>query len=156
MAVACRRASPPTTRAAPQPSAHDRLAPGETPPGVEHAFELPLPRGARIDGRFGDEVVAQVPATIESFANRVRELAPHAEAVVGPNGTTFPDVVLPETPAKAHLRVTIIPYGDGRTTRVIVLRWTDPPPVPTASHDELMRRSGLTPDGKLLDPNHLE
>ena len=153
------RSSPPApTRAAASPtaSAHDRLAPGETPPGVEHAFELALPRGAWIDRRFGNEVYALVNDTPESTASWFRQALPRAEAIVGPNGTIFPSVTLEGAPPSSHLRVSIAPLGDGRTTRVNVVRWEDAPTATTLSHDELMRRSGLTPDGKLLDPKHLD
>ncbi len=159
-AAACgRRTSPPPSGGA-QPaataSAHDRLAPGELPPGVEHAFELALPRGAWIDRRFGSEIYALVSDTPEAIANHYRQSMPRAEAIAGPNGTIFPDLILPGAAEKSHLRVSISPVGDGRTTRINVLRWEDPPTATTLSHDELMRRSGLTPDGKLLDPKHLD
>jgi hypothetical protein len=159
-ASACgRRSSPPPSRVA-QPvasaSAHDRLAPGEPAPGVEHAFELALPRGAWIDRRFGNEIYALVYESPEATASYFREALPGTEAVVGPNGTIFPSVSLAGAPPSSHLRVAIAPVGDGRTTRVTVTRWEDLPTATTLSHDELMKRSGLSPDGKLLDPKHLD
>jgi hypothetical protein len=159
-ASACeRRSSPPPPRVT-QPmasgSAHDRLAPGEAPPGVEHAFELALPRGARIDRGFGNEIYAIVNGAPEVTATQFREALPGVEAIVGPNGTIFPNVTLAGAPAKSHLRISISAAGDGRTTRITVVRWEDPPTATTLSHDELMKRSGLTPDGKLLDPKHLD
>lgn len=159
-ASACGRRAPPPPSRVVQPiastSAHDRLAPGEAPPGVEHAFELALPRGAWIDRRFGSEIYALVTETPEATASHFRQALPGTEAVVGPNGTIFPNVTLAGAPTKSHLRISITPVGDGRTTRVTVIRWEDPATATTLSHDELMKRSGLTPDGQLLDPKHLD
>lgn len=61
----------------------DRLAETEIAPGVERAFDLPLPRGTRIDARFGQSVTASVPASAEALANFVRRNATAGEAPAG-------------------------------------------------------------------------
>jgi hypothetical protein len=137
-------------------SAHDRLAPGEAAPGVERAFELALPRGAQIERRFENQVWVLAPIPPEELATWVRERSPRSEPLVGPRGTIFPDVTLSEMPAGAHLRITITTRSISATTTMLVERYEDPPQPHAEPYDEIMKKSGLTPDGKLLDPKHLD
>lgn len=145
--------APPSVGSAGSVAHHDRLAPGEIPPGVEKVFGLLLPRGAKIERDFGREVYAKVPLTPEEVATYVRERVPKAEPVVGPQGTLFPDFRVDETPEKGHLRLTIRATGDGRTSMMILERWEDPPPLKPEPPAEAMRKVGLSPDGKQLTMN---
>lgn len=158
--AACgRRPPPPAPSASAGASAsvhHDRLGPGEIPPGVEKAFGFLLPRGARIERDFGREIYAKVPLSPEEVATYVRERVPKAEPVVGAQGTLFPDFKVEETPPNGHLRLTIRGTGDGRTSMMILERWEDAPPPKPEPLEEVMRKAGLTPDGKQLDMTHGE
>jgi hypothetical protein len=145
--------SPPAVASAGSVAHHDRLAPGEIPPGVEKVFGFLLPRGAKVERDFGREVYAKVPLTPEEVATYVRERVPKADPVVGPEGTRFSDFKVDETPANGHLRMTIRSTGDGRTSLMILERWEDPPPPKPEPHDEVMRKAGLTPDGKQITMN---
>lgn len=131
----------------------DRLAETEIAPGVERAFDLPLPRGTRIDARFGQSVTASVPASAEALANFVRRNATAGEALVGPGGTVFPKVFVKGATDDHWLRVEI--HATGAETKLVVDRVDAKPPVPLGStQEEIMKKAGLTPDGK-LDPTKM-
>lgn len=135
----------------------DRLAPGEPAPGQEKAFELLLPRGARIDRSFGGSVYVHVPHPPEKVANWVREQSDDAEAVVGPTGTVFSKMHVRGADTSHHLRVEISPGVTNDMTSMVVDRVEDrPKDVPSGSNEELMKKAGLTPEGKLLDPTRVE
>lgn len=135
----------------------DRLAPGEPAPGQEKAFDLLLPRGARIDRSFGNSVYVHVPIPPEKVANWVREQSDDAEAVVGPTGTVFSKMHVRGADPTHHLRVEISPGATNDMTSMVVDRVDDrPKEVPAGNNEELMKKAGLTPDGKLLDPTRVE
>jgi hypothetical protein len=158
---ACRK-TPPSTTTSPAPSqsasAPDRLAPGELPPGQESAFELLLPRGGKVDRKFGSTLYCSVPLAPEAFANWVRSQSDDAEALVGPSGTIFTSVRVRGAPPGHHLRIEIVPGVQTGDSAIIVdkLPDTPPPQVAPTSNEEAMKKAGLTPDGKWLDPKHLE
>ncbi len=153
LTVGCRR--PPEREAGgtsdkPPP---DRLAETEIAPGVERAFDLPLPRGTRIDARFGQSITATVPATAEALANFVRRHANAGEALVGPGGTVFPKAFVKGAKDDHWLRVEI--HATGAETKLVVDRVDAKPPVPLGTtQEEIMKKAGLTPDGK-LDPTKM-
>ena len=154
--VACRRDPPPP---APAPAASkpvDRLAPGEAAPGVETAYELQLPRGSVIEARFGATVHAKIPLAPEQVATLVQQQSDAAQAVMGPNGTIFPNLRVKGSDVGHHLRVEIssAPMGDG--TELVVDRIEEREPPPPEDPAEVMKKAGLNPNGTLLDPNHTE
>lgn len=150
----CRRA-PPTASpggAESKPPA-DRLAPGEAPPGAEKAWDLVLPRGAEIRGRFTDEIDAEVPLPSEEVANYLRAQAEDGtDAVVGANGTMFPTMHVKGAEPGHHLRVTV--SSEGARSRVEVARIVEALPAAKEPNDEAMKKAGLAPNGDLLDPDH--
>jgi hypothetical protein len=78
--------------------------------------------------------------------------------LVGATTTTFEDVIVPAEP-KRHITVEIRPgraNTDVRSEMVVKDVTPPPPPDPNESEAELRRKAGLTPDGKLLDPNHMQ
>jgi len=137
-------------------SAPDRLAEGEAPPGVEKAHDLLLPRGTVIERRFGTTIYARVPLSGEDMANSVRRQAVDPEALIGPEGTVFPKVVVKGASPDHHLRVEIMGPRFGGGTRVLVDRIEELPPPQKLPTDEAMKKVGLTPDGKILDPTHFQ
>ncbi|MGZ3421759.1 MAG: hypothetical protein ACXWUG_01430 [Polyangiales bacterium] len=159
--MACRKTPPPgTVSTAPSASASapDRLAPGEIPPGQQTAHDLLLPRGGTVDRKFGTSVYCTVPLPPESFANWVRKQSDEADALVGPSGTIFTTVRVKGAAPGHHLRIEITPGPHvGESSAVVDMLPDAPPPqVAPTSNEEAMKKAGLTPDGKWLDPKHLE
>jgi hypothetical protein len=160
--ASCRKPPPPrpttTTAEAPSASAPDRLAPGEIAPGRETAYELLLPAGARIERKFGGTLHCSVPLPPETFANWVRSQSDEAEALIGPSGTIFTKVRVKGAAPGSHLRIEISPGAQVSDSQIIVDKLPDSPPpqVAPANNEEAMKKAGLTPDGKWLDPKHLE
>ena len=153
--VGCRSPSRPAGEtAAPQVATPpDQLAETEIAPGVEKAFDLPLPRGSEIDARFGASVTARIPVPVEAVANFVRRHAIAGEQIVGPGGTVFPKVTMKGAAPDHWLRVEI--HALGNETRLVVDRVSAEPPKPAGTtQEEIMKKAGLTPDGK-LDPKGL-
>jgi hypothetical protein len=143
----------PSTSAVPA----DRLAPGEPAPGQEKVHELLLPRGAVVERRFGNSTYVHVPHSPEATANWVRGRAEDADGVVGPNGTVFAVVHVKDAPRTHHLRIEITGAGSESATMVIdFIDDAKPPPPSGLSNEELMKKAGLSPDGKFLDPQHTE
>jgi hypothetical protein len=156
--VGCRRAPPPpapkTVGSASTPV--DRLAPGEAPPGVELAYDLQLPRGAVIEARFGTTVHASVPLPPEQVATFVQQQTNGVEAVMGPNGTIFPNLRVKGADPDHHLRVEISTGSMSNGTKLIVDRIEEREPPAPMDPEEVMKKAGLNPQGGLLDPNHTE
>jgi hypothetical protein len=156
--IGCRRTP---SQNAPSPVASvppDRLAPGEPAPGQQVAHDLVLPRGAKIERNFGNSIVAFVPWPAEKVANYVRTQtdATDLEAIVGPTGTVFPKVFVRGAKNDHWLRVEISRAERTDMSNVTIDRIENKPPPPKKSNEELMKEVGLTPDGKPLDPKHLE
>ena len=155
--VGCRRAPPPPPApAATSAKPVDRLAPGEAAPGVETAFDLQLPRGTVIEARFGTTLHAKIPLPPEQVASFVQQQSDGAEAVMGPNGTLFPNLHVKGSDVGHHLRIEVSTAAMGNGTTLVVNRIEerpDPEPLPA---DEAMKKAGLNPNGGLLDPNHTE
>ena len=152
---ACHRAPPPPSNTGGGPA--DRLAPGEAPPGTLKAWDLVLPRGARIDGTFPDEIDAHVALPSEAVANYLRsqaeEAQPTATPIVGASGTVFPEMHVKGAARDHHLRVTVT--DEGTSTRIAVTRIAEAPlPAPSVTGSAAMEKAGLSPNGALLDPDH--
>ena len=114
-----------------------------------------LPRGSRIEGRFADSVHAIVPLTVEDAANYVRKQADdQGSVVVGPNGTVFEGMKIAGADPGHHLRIEISAVAT--ETQLVIERIEEKPPPEKLPNDEAMKKAGLTPEGKLLDPNHTQ
>ncbi len=159
--LGCRR-SPRPTDATPAASASatppDRLAVNEVAPGQDRAHDLILPRGAKIERRYGATVYATVPLAPEAAANWVRRQADGPEAVVGPSGTVFPKVFVNGAPTDHWLRIEVARGTSLDEAALIVDRIENvPSPTPgSVPNEELWKKAGFTADGKPLDPKHLD
>lgn len=165
-AVACKK---PVAEEAPVPAAPvDHLTPGDQPLGKEKAFTLPLPLAASVASRFGDTVHVVSPLTPEELTAFVRihtreapqkkaKAAPAMVADAGAKSAQLDDVVAVEDKSR-HLYISIRPAGlvDGNRSEMFVRDGTPPPAEPGLTEAERWKRAGLTPDGKLLDPKHME
>jgi hypothetical protein len=160
LAVGCKRAPPPdeTTTTAPTSSAsthpNDRLAPDELLEGTDKAFGILMPRGTRIDAAFSDTVNATVSAKIAPVVSYFRARVREGTFMKGQFTATFEHVKVPGLPGR-ELRIRLNEIG-GVGTKVELFDST-PPTLPDLPNDEARWKAvGMTPDGKLLDPKHLE
>lgn len=157
LSFGCRRSKPNAVAPPPAASPGDRLAPGEAAPGQESVHGLMLPRGGKVERTFGKSSYAYVPLSPESVANYIRTQTDDTEAVVGPTGTVFPKLHVRGAPTDHWLRVEISAADRNDATNLVIDRVDEKPkPPPGKTNAELMKEVGLTPDGKILDPKHIE
>lgn len=143
--------------AAPSALPIDRLAPGELPEGKEKALGLVLPEGLRIARAF-EGVVFATSTTLkpEAISNYFRARVTDGNILVGAEATNFVGVKAKSELARS-LAIEIKPGQPGVATCEVLLRDVTPPPLePNLTEDERRKKAGLTPDGKLLDPQHME
>lgn len=154
--VGCRKHVAPAEDAGPPPT--DHLAVGEIPEGMEKAFALPLPRGSRIALRFPGSIHVTTSLAPEQLSNFIHTRVKAGKMVVGTTMTTFDDVVALAEPTR-HLTIEIRPGAplSGWLSQMVVKDVTPaPPPDPNETPAERLRKAGLTPDGKLIDPQHMQ
>jgi hypothetical protein len=132
----------------------DRLAPGELVAGDKKAFSLALPRDVKIDQALTDIVFASGPVSASDLANYVRARVREGTVNIGATATVFDRVKLVDDPARS-LFVRIFPGPSGRGSRMEIRDVTTPLAPAMSSTAEQWRKFGLSPDGKLLDPEHL-
>jgi hypothetical protein len=156
----CGRTTPPdaargtTTTARPSASARgpDQLAPGELLEGASKAFGVSLPRDLHVDGSFADVVYASGPLGVHSLVQFFRARLEDGSLREGPQAATFEHVHIPGDPGR-ELLVSITQQGSGCR---VDLRDSTPLVLPVAPDDSARwRQVGLTPQGKLADPTHL-
>ncbi|MGA2448659.1 MAG: hypothetical protein ABTD50_08290 [Polyangiaceae bacterium] len=142
---------PPPAQAAAVPI--DHLAPGELLEGPEQAFGIALPRGIGVDGAFSRVVHASGRGSVSALTKYFEARVSGGEFRDGPESATFEHVRSPTRPDR-DLRIHIRAWGSGVTVEV---RDVTPPPTPDLPNEAARwRQVGLTPDGKLADPTHLE
>ena len=153
--VSCKRKTEDATRTeAPPP---DRLAPGELVESSERVFGLPLPRGSRIAARFATAVHIRCTATPEQLANFVRNRVAEGQVTPGTASTRLENVIPRDDKTKRlQIDVRSLRSGDGNRSEMIVHDTTPPPDDPKLTVEQRWHKAGMTPDGKLLDPKHLE
>jgi hypothetical protein len=160
---ACHRSSP--TEGGPAPSASaaavratppapaDHLAPGELLEGTDKAFEVILPRGLHVDGRFVDLVQTSGPFAVRQLVAYLRAHVQNGDLSEGAASATFDHVTAPDHPER-ELSVHITKAGDGAH---VDLRDVTPRKVaPLPDEAARWKSVGLTPSGRLLDPTHLD
>ena len=164
LVAACRRtaseetAGPPSDPAPPAPSASatiapDRLAPGELVEGRKKALGVFLPRDVHEDASFADLVYASGPVGVHPLVEYFRARLIDGSLREGPEAATFEHVHVPDAPGK-DLRVHIVLRPGGCR---VELRDTTSAPVPVLpDNDARWRQVGLTPQGRLADPTHLD
>jgi hypothetical protein len=157
LATGCHRAptsdAPPPSSATPVVVPADHLSPGELIPGTEHAFGLTLPRGFHVDGAFPDAVFATGYGDVASVARYFRNRLQDGDLRQGGTSATFEHVHAPGDPGR-ELRVHL----ETVAFRVrIEVHDATPPPAPVLPDEKARwRQVGLTPDGHLADPTHLD
>jgi hypothetical protein len=131
----------------------DHLAPGELLEGPVRVFGLPLPRAATVKGTFVDVAYASAPVSVDALARYFRPRLQGGRLREGPEAATFEHVKVPGKPG-VELLVRVAAAADGSSIEV---RDSTPPPAP-ALPDEASRWKavGMTPEGRLADPRHLD
>lgn len=133
----------------------DRLAPGELVPGTAKAFALVLPRDLKVDQALTDVVFASGPVNATDLANYVRARVRDGEVSVGATATVFDKVRAIDAPSRL-LFVRIFPGPMGNGARLEVRNVTPPPLQDLPNEEARWKQVGLSPDGRLLDPQHLK
>jgi len=164
LGVACKTHPPQANEAAPSLAAPnatatevlpvDHLAPGELLEGTEHAFGLTLPRDLHVEGAFANVVYARGPVAIHPVVRYLRRRLEQGDLREEEASATFDHVRVRGAPGPVYaIRVLAAEGGGAR----VEMRDVTPQPVPDLPNDEARwRRVGLTPNGKLADPAHLE
>ena len=149
---------------APQASASakpvDHLAPKELLEGDAKAFGIVLPRGVRVDQSFSDVTYASGPVDTEAAVKyihaRVREGKMIQPDFAGDGKTTFDRVKVPAMPDKL-LVVTVKPSKGAVGMTQFEVRDVTPTKAPELPDEAARwRNAGLTPEGRVLDPTHLQ
>ena len=162
---ACKREPEITIIDAPQASASvakpvDHLAPKELLEGDAKAFGLVMPRGVRVDQSFADVAYASgavdTQAVVQYVRVRVREGKMIEPSFAGDGKTTFDHVRVPAMPDK-QLVVAVKPVPGAIGMTQIEVRDVTPTKAPELPDEAARwRNAGLTPEGRVLDPTHMQ
>lgn len=138
----------------------DHLATGELLEGTAKAFGLVLPRGMTIDAAFGDVVYASGQLPSDSVAKYVRARVREGKMIEGDYShygtTTFEHVRIPTSPDK-DFAITVRPASEGVNVTKLEVRDATPTKAPPLPDDAARwKNAGLTPQGRVLDPTHLQ
>ena len=117
-------------------------------------FGLRVPRSMSVDRRYPDAAHISGSVTPESVANYVRKRVVVSRVEIGAARTVFPAVKIKGGDPQKTYRIEVI-ASPGRT-KLVIRDITKPPMTRGLSEAERWKRAGLTPDGKPLDPKHLQ
>lgn len=158
----CKRRPPPLPAASAAPVAApsastplpaDHALPDELAEGSEKAFGLPIPRRMSVTARFPDAVFAAGDPAPEIVANYIRERVLAAQIETGPAKTVFSHATSRTDPGRM-MRIDVI--GRNGATELFVRDESAPPVKEGLTTEQRWQRLGLSPDGRPLDPTHLE
>jgi hypothetical protein len=146
--------SPAPTAAATEPTPVDHLAPGELVEGTEYAFGLALPRELHVEGAFVDVVYARGPAAVHPVVRYLRQRLEQGDIREEEATATFDHVRVRGKPGPMFaIRILASEAGGVR----VEMRDVTPQPAPNLPDDSARwRHVGLTVNGKLADPAHLD
>jgi hypothetical protein len=131
----------------------DQLATGELLEGPDRAFGLALPRGVRVDAAFADAVYASGPVLLHAAALYFRARLRGGDMREGNAAATFEHVGIAGRPDR-EFRIHVAKVA---AQVRIDIEDTTPAPAPDLPDDKARwRQVGLTPDGRLADPTHLD
>ncbi len=135
----------------------DHLVPGEAVEGPERAFGLPLPRLATVEARFEKTVHVHSSLTPEELVNFVRARVKDGKITPGSSSTQLFDVT-PLSDVKKRLTIEVRGFkgGDGSHSEMFVRDTTPLPTEPGLTDDQRWQKAGLTSDGRIADPKHLQ
>ena len=159
-ALGCGKRREPAPRpgpsAAASPSAPlpaDHALPGELAEGTEAAFGLLLPRRMSVTARFRDAVVARGDLTPEIVTSYVKQRVQAARIETGPARTVFLKATARADPGRV-MRIDVVTRSGA--TELFIRDETVEPPKDGLTPEQRWQKLGLSPDGKPLDPTHLQ
>ncbi len=132
----------------------DHLEPGELAEGKVKVFGFPVPRGMRLDRRFPGAAHISGSATPESVANYVRKRVLVSRVEIGAARTVFPAARIKGGDPNKIYRIEVI--ASPGATKLVIRDITKPPMTQGLTEAQRWKRAGLTPDGKPLDPKHMQ
>ncbi len=166
LAVGCRKAppegsssttgpgGPPATAQVATATPLDHLAPGELVEGTEEAFGLPLPRGVHVESSDKGDVRAVGLVTLHAFAKYLRTHVQESDLDEGDQYADLHKVKIRGKPGSLY-EMHLTPAGFRGT--MLLVQDVTPPPMPDLPNEaERWKAVGLTPNGKVLDPTHLD
>jgi len=136
----------------------DHLVVGEVVEGKDRAFGLPLPRMSRVASRAEATVNVFSPLSPEDLVNFVKARVKDGKVTPGSSSTLLLGVVPLEDPAK-RLSIDVHAFRGNDTTvrsEMIVRDMTPLPTEPGLTDEQRWKKAGLTPDGRIADPTHLQ
>ena len=149
-------AAPEVTAAEPPSAPVDHLAPGELVEGAQLAFGVALPRVVHVDESFVDAVYASGPATLDALVPYFRGRLEGGTVRQGPTTATFEHTRVrgKAGPGTRDVLVRVTSAANGANVEI---RDTTPPPAPVLPDQAARwRQVGLTPQGRIADPSHLD
>jgi hypothetical protein len=131
----------------------DHLAPGELLEGPDHAYGIALPRGVKIDAAFATVVYASGVVAVDPLVHYLQARVQEGDLRQGPTSATFNNV-LALGGKGPRLAIHVVSVRERTDVEIS----DETPPVLPNLPDEAARwkHVGLTPDGRLADPTHLE
>jgi hypothetical protein len=131
----------------------DHLAPGELVEGTQQAFGVALPREATITRSEPGTIYAIASVGVHPLVRYLRSRLLDSHLVEGDTFATFDHVKLHDKQDQVF-RIDISAVAGGAA-----LEWDNvtPPPAPNLPDETARWRAvGLSPQGKILDPTHLD
>jgi hypothetical protein len=142
-------AAPPSAEPTP-----DRIGPGELMEGEQIIWGFRLPKDTKVTAQLDKLVRAEGRFSVPALEEYVRQRVVARRVEVTPESSLFPEVKLRGGAPERTYRIELLARG-GRTE--LILQDTTPlPPTPGLSEAERWKRSGMTPQGKLENPNAME
>lgn len=132
----------------------DHLAPGELVEGTEQAFGLTLPRDVHVESSDRGDVRAVGLVTMHALVKYLRAHVQESDLEEGDTYAALHKVKLHGNPGELY-EMHLAPAGFRGTS--LLVQDVTPMPAPNLP-DETSRwkAAGLTPNGKVLDPTHLD
>ena len=106
-----------------------------------------------VDVRFPDAIFASGEASHKDLVGYVRERVVSEKVETLATKTVFEGATSKSAPS-AKMRIEVIALGKGQA-KLVIRDETRPAAKPGLTEEERWRELGLTPQGELLDPSHL-
>lgn len=145
----------PKAYAPPQASAlpADHLGPDELVEGHEQVFGVTLPRGVLVERRYTDLVQASGPMPVHALVKYFQDRLKGGSLREGAVAATFEHVSQPGAP---DAELTIHVEATLGKTRIDLTSYHRQEAAKLPDEPARWRSVGLTPNGKLIDPSHVE
>jgi hypothetical protein len=132
----------------------DHLGPNELLESADRVFGVALPRGLAVEKRYPDYVYATGPMTVHALVVYFRSRLQGGSLRESDTVATFEHVTTPGLPPYTELTIHLAVMV-GQTS--VEMSSTTHPLAPTLPDEAARwRQVGLTPNGKILDPTHLD